>query len=134
VSLSLWRELSLSAEGQQQMGAALALLDPTTPPALEARLRFGLGTLWSNTVAVKRAYADLARAIELYRTLDDPPNLAGALTAMAHTLLMLGRIEEAESAVSEARALLECAQRPKTLALAYSTQLGIETRLGRFES
>src|SRR6201999_342304 len=39
-----------------------------------------------------------------------------------------------EDAALEARALLEGLEKPKTLALVYSTQLCIETRLGRFES
>lgn len=133
-SWPLWRELSLRTEGGQRLRATATRLGPGTTPVLEARLRHGLGSMWSMTAASKAAHDEIERAVVLYRTLDARPELGGALTALGYLLLMLGRMKEAERAVLEAVTLLERAGWLRTLALAYSTLLCIEATLGRFDA
>ncbi len=72
-SWPLWRDLSQWVEGRQRLGAAASRLRPDTPPAQEARLRRGLGDMWSNTAAKNMALAELARAVALYRSLNEIP-------------------------------------------------------------
>lgn len=135
VSWPLWRELSLRPEGRRWLGAAVARLDScNTPPAQEARLRLGLGDMLSNTAAVKAGHAEFARAAALYRQLGEEAWLGSALACLSSTLLMLGRIEEADVAIREALKLLERARWPRTLATAYSIQLCIEASLGRYDA
>jgi predicted ATPase len=130
-SWPLWRELSLRVEGERRLSAAAARLHTATPPELEAELRRGLGELWVNTTAVIAAEAQLDRAGALYRALGDIPRLGGALTVQAFAFLLLDRFEEAENAIVEALRLLEPARHPRMLATAYSTQMCVESRLGR---
>lgn len=132
-SWPLWRELSLRGEGRRRLGAVVEKLAPDTSPALEARLRRGLGDMWSNNAAIKTAHEEISRAVALYRTLDDRADLGCALTALGYALLLLGRVEEAEDAILEALSLLETAGWQRTLAAAYSAQLCIEATLGRFD-
>ncbi|HTT84562.1 MAG TPA: hypothetical protein VMF67_13865 [Rhizomicrobium sp.] len=51
----LAREFSLHTEGRQRLSAAARYLRSDTPPRLEARLRRGLGELWRNSGAARRA-------------------------------------------------------------------------------
>lgn len=133
-SWPLWRELSLRPEGRRWLGAATARLDVATPPALEARLRLGLGDMLSNTAAMKAGHAEFARAAALYRELGEESWLGSALAGLGSALLMLGRIEDANIAIREALKLLERAHWPRTLATAYSIQLCIEASLGRYDA
>jgi predicted ATPase/DNA-binding winged helix-turn-helix (wHTH) protein len=132
-SWPLWRELSLRGEGQRRLGAAMAKLRPDAPPALEARLRRGVADMWCRNAAVNTSYLEIVHSVALYRQLGERAELGCALTELAFALLLLGRIEEAESAILEALSLLETAGQPRTLATAFSTQLCIEATLGRFE-
>ncbi|MGH6887814.1 MAG: ATP-binding protein [Rhizomicrobium sp.] len=131
-SWPLWRQLSLRTEGRQRLSGAAARLRPHTPPALEARLRCGLGDMLSNTVAVKSACEEIQRAASLYRALGDLPHLGQALTTAGHPLIGFGRIEEAEEAVLEALPLLEPQGWLRTLATAQSTLLCVHGIRGRF--
>ncbi|HEX3666540.1 MAG TPA: winged helix-turn-helix domain-containing protein [Rhizomicrobium sp.] len=134
MSWPLWRELSLRTEGGQRLRAAAAGLRAGTPAALEARLRHGLGHMWSQTAASKEAHEEIERAVSLYRAFDARSELGGALTTLGYLLLMLGRMNEAEQAILEAVTLLERAGWLRTLAIAYSTLLCIEATLGRFDA
>jgi predicted ATPase/DNA-binding winged helix-turn-helix (wHTH) protein len=133
-SWPLWRQLSLPSEGRQRLSAAAGRLRPGAPPALEARLRRGLGEMLLNTAAAKSAHEEIERAAFLYRSLDDAPCLGSALTALGFSLFMLDRIEEAERAIPEALSLLAPAGWLRTLAMAYSAQLCIEAVRGRFDA
>ncbi|HLY05646.1 MAG TPA: winged helix-turn-helix domain-containing protein [Rhizomicrobium sp.] len=133
-SWPLWRQLSLPSEGRQRLSAAAARLKPDTAPALEARLRRGLGEMLLNTAAATSAHEQLERATHLYRSLDDAPCLGSALGALGFSLFMLNRIEEAERAIREALRLLEPAGWLRTLAMACSAQLCIEAVRGRFDA
>jgi len=132
-SWPLWRQLSLRTEGRQRLSAAAARLMPDTPPALDARLRCGLGFMLSNTTALKAAQEEIERAVVTYRALGDRPNLGAALTALAFPLFILNRTGEADQAIQEALSLLEPAGWLRTLANAYNMQLVIETIRGRFD-
>jgi tetratricopeptide (TPR) repeat protein len=130
----LWRELSLRPEGRRWLSAAVATLDNDTPPALEARLRLGLGDMLSNTAAVKAGHAEFARAVALYRELGEGPWLGSALAGLGSALLVLNRIEEADRAIREAIMLLEQARWRRRLAMAYSIQLCVEASLGHYDA
>ncbi len=127
-SWPLWRDLNARAEGRGWLIAAVALLRPDTPPALEAQLRRGLGALYFNTAAVKSALAELERAVVLFRSLGDMAQLGSALAAFAHASLMLGKIADARQAIAEALPLVEGARRPKSLAAAYMVKFFEESR------
>jgi tetratricopeptide (TPR) repeat protein len=86
------------------------------------------------TAAIKAAHEHLERAAILYRTLGDRPHLGCSLTWLGWSLLMLGRMEEAEQAILETQNLLEHAGWPRTLANAYSAQLCIEMLRGHFQA
>ena len=133
-SWPLWWDLSMRGEGRRRLTEAAARLRPETPPALEARLRHGLGKLCVNTLAVATAHQELAAAATLFRTLGESPHHGSALADLAFASLMQGRIEEAEQAIGEALTLLEHARWPRTLAKVYSVQMCIEVRRSHFDA
>lgn len=133
-SWPLWRELSLGAEGRQRLSAAESRLRPGTAPVLEARLRRALGAMLLNAAATEAARAEIERAAILYRKLGERFHLGSALTALGYALFVLGRIEEAQQAIEEALSLLETSGWLRTLAVAYSVEMSIETTLGHFDA
>jgi predicted ATPase/DNA-binding winged helix-turn-helix (wHTH) protein len=133
-SWPLWRELSLRTEGIQRLSAAAARLRPDTPPALEARLRRGLGEMLLNTAAINSAHEEIERAAILYRRTGHSACLGSALSTLGYTLLLLDRTEEAEQANLEAVTLLEPSGWVRALAIAYSMQLCIMATLGHFDA
>lgn len=124
----LWRDMNARAEGRRWLTAAVSHLRPDTRPALEAQLRRGLGALSFNTAAVRSARDELARAVTLFRSLGDATELGSALAAFAHASLMLGDVDEAGRAITEALPLVEGAKRPKSLAAAYMVKFFEESR------
>jgi predicted ATPase len=129
----LWREMALHAEGRKRLEAAAKHLAPGTPARLEARLRRGLGELWSNTAAVQRARDEFGRAVELYRDLEDWFQLGAALSRLAFTQLILADGEDAKRSIAEALKLLGEFGAPHSLASAYSTEVCVEARVGSYE-
>jgi predicted ATPase/DNA-binding winged helix-turn-helix (wHTH) protein len=132
-SWPIWREFALHVEGRQRLAAAAEHVRPDTPPRLEARLRRGLGELWTNSGAVRRAQDEFARAVELYRALADTPHLGAALSRLAFASMMIGRGEEADGLNAEALRLLKGAGAGRSLASALGTQVSVDARLGRYE-
>jgi len=128
-SWPLWRELPVRAEGRRRLSAAVSLLKPATPQALEAHLRRGLGELYFNTAAVKDARQEFERAVALFRALDDTQNLGSAIAAFGYASLMLGNIPEAQASIDEALQMVERARRPRALAAAWSVKFCVEARL-----
>jgi predicted ATPase/DNA-binding winged helix-turn-helix (wHTH) protein len=133
-SWPLWHELSLRTEGQHWLSDAAKQLRHDTPPALEAQLRRGLGDVLSVSGAVKAAHAELTLAADIYRALGARHDLGGTLANLGYTSLSLNFMEKAEACAVEACAILENVGRPRTLAMAYSTRITIETRLGHTEA
>jgi tetratricopeptide (TPR) repeat protein len=80
------------------------------------------------------AHTELTRAVTLYRSHAEPSCLGSALSGLANSLFLLGRVEEAKPIILEALNLLEQANWRKTLAAAYSIQLCIEALLGQPEA
>jgi len=106
--------LSLSSEGAQWCGHALAALGPECDPRLEAPLELALCTFYSNGGFAGKAAAAAIRAADLYRDLPEASsirNLSGraslafalAFAGWAHAVL--GRFEEADRAATEAVAV-----------------------------
>ena len=110
----MWTELSLYGEGHRRLEAAFARVGPDTAPTDEARLSLWLGLNWA-LAAPDRAVPALTRAIDLYRRLGDPRNLAFALLRLAHEEALAGRFDHAAALLSEAHPLLENAGLPKLL-------------------
>ncbi len=131
-SWPLWKELSLRVEGRKWLSAAKALLHTSSVPALEARLRRGLGEL-SNAEATRAAQSEFARAADLYRALGELPLLGGVLTSLAVALLLLGHADEAQDAIDEALRLISRSDQPRSLATAYATQFIVEARRGHYD-
>jgi predicted ATPase/DNA-binding winged helix-turn-helix (wHTH) protein len=131
-SWPLWRQLSLSTEGGQRLCAAATRLNPDTPPAVEARLRRGLGDMLLNTAATWAAHQELERAVMLYRALGERAHLGSALAALGYALFVLDRIADAEQTNREAISLLEPAGWFRTLATAYTIRMCVEAVHGRF--
>jgi predicted ATPase/DNA-binding winged helix-turn-helix (wHTH) protein len=101
----LWTTLGLFGEGVQRLEAALARIDPHTSDLALARLWLWLGRLLDETPG--RAHPALERAVELYRKLGDPVGLGLALMRLGRVLALMGKFEQSEAALTEARPLLE---------------------------
>jgi len=101
----------LRLEALRRCDEALALVDASTPPALEARLRRARADqAWPRYEAEDRAA--LARCIALYRRVDDRPGLFAALTSR---VILESRIREfgsAERALQEMTELHDAAWPP----------------------
>ncbi len=114
-SAPVWQELSLHGEGRRRLQDAAARIDANTPAVEQARLHLWLGLLTSSASPVE-AVAELTRAVELYRRMNDAVELGHALARLGAELAMMGRREEADSALAEAGRLLEHCAVPKVLA------------------
>ena len=110
----LWEKISLLAEGRRYLERAEALLTPATPPPAAARLHRQIGNLWHSSDR-PRALAALERAEALYRGLDDHAGLSAVLALLGAVRGFMGAKEQAAAALAEARLLLRCAGRPKSL-------------------
>jgi tetratricopeptide (TPR) repeat protein len=90
--------------------------------------------LWTNSGSVRRAHYELKRSAELYRVLEDLPQLGATLSRLAFTAMVLERRDDAERSIAEALKLLGEAGKTRALASAYATQVCVEARLGRYAS
>jgi len=129
ISWPLWRELPVRAEGRRRLNAAVSLVKNSTPPKIEAHLRRGMGELYLNTAAAKDAREEFARAVELFRALNDTHDLGSAIAAFSYASLLLGNIEEARISIGEGLKMVERARRPRALAAAWSLKFCVEARL-----
>src|SRR5262249_54251915 len=98
---SLWTTLGLFGEGVHHLEAAMARIGPDTSKAAEARTYLWLGRLLDESPA--RALPVLERAVELYRRLDEPFGRGLALVRLGRVLALMGKFEQSEAALSEAR-------------------------------
>ena len=113
----LWRELSLLQEQRRWFELALTFVDDATPPAVEARIRLGLG--WSPCGGNRRRLSHNLRAIELMRQVGGEPVLLGqALTQAGLSTTRYRDAAEAEQYHDEALSVLRRCGRTKRLAIA----------------
>jgi len=83
----------------------MAHIKRDTPELAQARLWLWLGRLLDETPA--RAQPALEQAVELYRKLRDPIGLGLSLMRLGRVLALMGRFEQSEATLTEARPLLE---------------------------
>ena len=113
----LWRELSLLRERQRWFELALALVDDATPPAVEARIRLGLG--WDFYGGDRRRLSQNLRAIELLRQVGGEPVLLGeALMQAGHSNSRYQDVAEAEQYLDEGLSILRRCGHTRRLAIA----------------
>jgi predicted ATPase/DNA-binding winged helix-turn-helix (wHTH) protein len=110
----IWMELSLANEGRQRIEAALAHIEEA-PLLDKARLWFWLGMLRGDAAPAESLRAK-SRAVELYRQMGDSSELGFALVHFALMLGYVDRLDDAASALAEARPLLENSGLPRALA------------------
>jgi hypothetical protein len=111
----LWRELGLLQERQRWFQRALAFVEPTTPPSIEARIRLGLG--WDFYGGDRTRLSHNRRAIALLRQVGSEPVLLGeALMQAGHSTSRDGDL--ARQSLEEGLAILRQYGRTKRLAIA----------------
>lgn len=109
----LFAVLGLLAEGTHWCERAFACIDSGTPLIDQARLWHWFGRFVEKTPS--RSQSALERAADLYQRLGDSANRAISLTRMARAFTYMGKLEEAKSALAEARPLLEATASPAML-------------------
>ncbi len=117
----IWTTLSLLAEGAQRLASAVARVESHTPATDQARLWHWLGVL--SDAAPDQALTRYERALDLYRQTGDAFGVAHTLVRIARVLAQLGRLEQSESALTEAFPALVGSGLPKALGI-YFTNLG----------
>ena len=100
----LWKPALVPAEGLRWCETAIGRIDATTPPGLEARLRYGYANL-SHLSAAERELAALRRAAELYGEIGDRQGAYLALTRLAQKLAWRYDLSAAAQAAQEAAVL-----------------------------
>jgi predicted ATPase/DNA-binding winged helix-turn-helix (wHTH) protein len=124
----VWIELALANEGRQRIEATLARVEEA-PLLDEARLWLWLGMLRGDAAPAESVNAK-SRAVKLYRQLGDASELGFALVHLALVLGFVDRLDDAASALAEARPLLEHSGMPRALAR-YSEIMGfLQMRTG----
>jgi predicted ATPase/class 3 adenylate cyclase len=125
----MWRELSLVQERQRWLELALTYIDDSTSPAVEARIRLGLG--WYFYGGDRGRLSHNLRAIELMRQVGGEPVLLGqALTQAGLSTSRHGDVTEAEQYHDEALLVLRRCGRTKRLANALLSAGGTRTTAG----
>jgi predicted ATPase len=104
----------LGFEDRQWMETAIERIDPGTPSSDQARLWLWHGVARTSSPAM--ASAAFAKAIALYRQIDDVSGLGHALSRQGGRLAFMGRFEQAAKVLEEAFPVLERTRRPKALA------------------
>ena len=98
----LWLDGGLTAEGRYWIGRAQATLDESANPEVAARLWLALGKLSDG----KRKHDCAERSIRLYRSAGDNHGAAVALRMLGFSSFQMGRLEEANEAITGALAAL----------------------------
>jgi len=100
----IWRDAGQRIEGLRRCEQALARVDASTPPALEARLQINWSMLaHPRSGAAERAAAE--RAVTLYRALGDRRGLYLAVSRLAVVAALNGDLAASESAALESQRL-----------------------------
>ena len=101
----LFHALSLVGEGRQYFEKLVALIDPTTPPAVAASVLRHAIIFW-NVIPEPIVLAYIERAAILYREQGDRPNLGIALSSLGFLYGGQGQYERAKSILAEASELI----------------------------
>jgi len=126
----LWAMLGLFSEGARRAEMALAHVGPGTPMRDEALLWRQFGRLVDETP--RRAQPAFERAAALYRQLEDPVGLAHTLIYLGRSLARLGRFDESEQALAEARSRLTAVDPPWLHAIYYFHLASLKSLRGDF--
>ncbi len=104
----VWSSLG-APEGRRWVQAALETVVPETPPGVVAKLDLAQAQMAGALIQYKLAYDAAERAIDRYRSLDEPLGTIEAQYAAGSALVFLGRIVDGEAllgtALLDARAL-----------------------------
>lgn len=114
----LW-ERSTVEDGRHYLDQALQLLNASTPPRAEARLRYHAGLLWREPNR-RLALVLFQRAAELYRKLGDQKHLGRVLGVIGDAQIFLGQLDEAHTTLQEARKILQYSVETKALCNVWS--------------
>ena len=109
----LWMTLGFFAEGIERLEAAIARIEPRTSESDQARLWLWLGRIKDKTPV--QARPALERAAELYRKLGDALGLGISLARLGRVLALMGKFEQSEAVLNEARPLLQRAGPPRAM-------------------
>jgi predicted ATPase/DNA-binding winged helix-turn-helix (wHTH) protein len=102
----IWRDAALRPEGLRRLAHAIAKIDATTPPHLEARL-LAAWSLLSYPQTGPEQIAANERAMRLWRTTGARLELFEALCARVTLMAHRGRFDDAEAALGEATSLAD---------------------------
>lgn len=105
VSAWLWTHAGQSIEGLRHCREAIARIDSSTPPDLEARL-LSYSALSKPRVGA-RELADRVRVVELYRLLNDSQNLCIALSQLSIAAALNQKLDLAQQTLDEGVGLLQ---------------------------
>jgi DNA-binding CsgD family transcriptional regulator len=100
-----WRHRGMIEEGL--VIAEMVLAAGGASVSDDARVLGVVGGLRAHLSSYTSAYAELARSVELWRKIDDPKNLAGALVTFSAAAQEVDGVAAARSALSEAMSLFE---------------------------
>ena len=128
----IWVEAGLRPEGRRRTLAAMALIDPATPPRAEAMVLASWSRIAFPDIGPRELAAD-SRAIELLRSLGDRQRLFAATCEQARTLAVLGDHAQAQRILTEAERSWENGWPPALRAPLLSTQFWLAHCEGRFE-
>lgn len=103
----VYRQLGRLEDARQTYAAALPVFRRLGETREEARCLGNLGRLEAETGQEAAALADFDRALALFQTLDDPPDLAWTLEEKARVLRRRGDLEAARGLMEQALAAVE---------------------------
>ena len=126
----IWVRAGFRAEGIRRLRAAMALVDPATPPALEARLL----AAWPAVAYPEVGPLEIAsgqRAVDLYRSLGNAQRQFSALCELVRSLRAAP--EQADQAMREAEQLFDPGWPPALRAPLLTARSNTMGRQGRHE-
>jgi predicted ATPase/Tfp pilus assembly protein PilF len=118
----LWINAGLAVEGRYWMELAVERLSEAEQPHIAARLRLGLSGLSSG----QRHHDEAEQAMRLYASAGDARGTARAQRLLAHALMQMRRLGEAQTAIEQALATARACGDTWNVAGCLSTQASIE--------
>jgi predicted ATPase/DNA-binding winged helix-turn-helix (wHTH) protein len=128
----IWVNADLQPEGRRRTKLAMDRIQADTPPHLEARL-LGSWSLLAYPQAGSQELAADARAVELYRSLQDRQALFAALCQQSRTQVICRRLGAAELALQEAEQIVGTSWPPALRAPFLFARACLLESQGRFE-